>query len=104
MFTDAEILELKTYNQEITYRPRRLENQESIREDGYVFCDDWEIIEILKCLFGGEDTYRADPLPNRLKKNPLFKGKEDIIKKTREYSPFKAEDIIHTFRHRREQK
>ena len=72
MFTDDEILQLKRYLQTIIDKPRRMDEQPHRREGVFLFCEDWEIIEILKYLFNGAPTYDADPPPNRLKHNPLW--------------------------------
>lgn len=80
MFSQEEILKLKIFCQTITRSPRSLDQQPNTRQNGKSFCDDWEIIEIIKFLFNGE-LYWGDPLPNRLKNNPLFLGKQDIANK-----------------------
>ena len=56
--------------------------------------DDWEIIEILK-LFFNRELYKDDPPPNRLKNNPLWKGKGDIEAKAAQIiEEFKTVDNI----------
>lgn len=79
-FNAADILLLKRFLQEIIGRPRPMEVQPSVREGIYLWCEDWEIIEILKYLFHGKEVYYGDPPPNRLKNNPLW-SKEEIEKK-----------------------
>jgi len=80
MFTKHEILKLKQYCQEIINAPMYMEEQPHKREGKYLWCMDWEIIEILKYLFNGRSMYALDPPPNRLKNNPLW-SKEDISRK-----------------------
>lgn len=72
MFTAEEILNLKIFNQTLTYRPIQIAKQKHMQENNHKWCIDWETIEICKCLFNGEDTYRLDPAPNRLKGNPFW--------------------------------
>jgi hypothetical protein len=83
MFTEKENLKLKIFLQSIIFSLRFLDKQPSIQKDGFVWCEDWEIIEICKCLFNGEVAYIGDPPPNRLKNNPLW-SKEDIIQKAKQ--------------------
>jgi len=77
MPSQEEILKLKTFCQKITYTPRPLDAQPCKRQGASVWCEDWEIIEILKYLFHGKETYYGDPEPRRLKHNLFFK-KENI--------------------------
>lgn len=88
MFNDADRLEFKRYCQKIIEAPKPIDDQPHARDGGYLFCLDWEIIEILKYLFNGPEMYRDDPPPNRLKNNPLW-SKEDIVAK--------AEGLITTY-------
>lgn len=80
MFTRAEEIMLRNYVQEIINRPRSMEEQHHTRQGVHLWCDDWEIIEILKYLFNGHNGYMGDPPPNRLKNNPLW-SKEGIAEK-----------------------
>lgn len=96
-FTVQEILNLKTFCQTITRDPRSFEEQFHVRQDEFIWCRDWEIIEICKCLFNGRDMYIQDPEPNRLKRNPFF-SKEIIMKKADEITEkFKTVDAIISF-------
>lgn len=79
-FTEKECVKLREYCQKITNAPRPFESQPSKKIEGYAFCEDWEIIEILKCLFNGE-SYWTDPVPNRFKNNPLWEGREKMMAK-----------------------
>lgn len=80
IFTDKDIIKFKTFCQEIIGNPRPMDEQPSQKYGGYLWCEDWEIIEILKYLFNGRDGYHGDPPPNRLKNNPLW-SKDEIEKK-----------------------
>jgi len=96
-FTTEEILTLKTFCQSITRQPRLFEEQFHVRQDEFLWCQDWEIIEICKYLFNGKDMYILDPAPNRLKRNPLW-SKEEIMKKCDELiEKYKTADMIINF-------
>lgn len=82
--SDYDKLKLRTYCQQIISNPRPLEAQFYRREGAFLWCEDWEIIEILKYLFLGRELYHGDPPPNRLKNNPLW-SKEEIEKKAERY-------------------
>jgi len=103
MFSQSDTLALKTYCQSITIKPRRFDQQSFKREGVFLWCDDWEIIEILKYLFHGKEVYYGDPPPNRLKNNPLW-SKEDIEKKAESLiAEFKTSDaIIENLKQRRD--
>ena len=73
--------------QEITYKPRAIEDQPHKRDGIYLWCEDWEMIEILKYMFLGATTYFAEMPPRRLRNNPLF-SKEAIKDK--------AERLMHS--------
>ena len=75
-----DIIKLKRFCQEIISKPRPMEDQPSERRDGFLWCRDWEIIEILKYLFLGHDIYMMELPPRRLKNNPLW-SKAEIEKK-----------------------
>lgn len=95
MFIPSEIQHLKRYVQSIINNPRSFDKQKFITKDGFIWCDDWRIIEILKYLFNGREMYMNDPPPNRLKNNPLW-SKEAIMKEADEIvDEYKtAEDIV----------
>ena len=78
--TPEEMLAFKRFTLSITEKPRPLESQPCVREGVFLWCEDWEIIEISKYFFNGRDMYFTDPPPNRLKHNPLW-SKEDIAAK-----------------------
>lgn len=80
MFTRDDEIALRNYCQVVIMKPRRMEDQPHVRQGIHLWCDDWEIIEILKYFFNGREGYFGDPPPNRLKKNPLW-SKEDIASK-----------------------
>lgn len=75
-----ETIKLKRFCQEIINKPRPMEDQPHAREGVFLWCEDWEIIEILKYFFNGKEGYFGDPPPNRLKNNPLW-SKEKIEEK-----------------------
>lgn len=102
MFSNEDILKFKIYCQSITMTPRPLEAQPHTRGAGRLWCEDWEIIEVLKYLFHGRELYLGDPPPNRLKNNPLW-SQEDIIAKAEALKEqFKdADEIIEHLRSRR---
>lgn len=72
MFDKNDVILLKNCCQRIIESPRSMDQQMHVVSGGCVWCDDWRIIEILKCLFLGRSVYLADPPPNRLKNNPLW--------------------------------
>lgn len=77
MFSNDDILILKNFCQKIIEKPRPIDAQPHARQGGFLWCDDWRIIEILKYFFNGREMYISDPPPNRLKGNPMFS--KDII-------------------------
>lgn len=83
MFTPQEILAIKNFCQFVIERPIPMDEDGLVVKDGFLWCGEWETIEILKVMFNGEE-YVGDPPPNRLKNNPLW-SKEDMIKKAGEY-------------------
>ena len=72
MFDREQIRVFENYLQKIIERPRTIDSQPHIRKNGFLWCDDWRIIEILKYLINGREMYIGDPPPNRLKNNPLW--------------------------------
>lgn len=82
MFTREQNLVFQNYLQQIIEKPRRIEDQPHQRDGRFLWCRDWELIELLKCLFNGDD-YAGDPPPNRLKDNPFF-DKSVIMGRTKE--------------------
>jgi len=81
MFSPEQIRALKIFNQSITMRPIPIDQQEVIRNGKDIWCADWWTIEVLKCLFNGEEMYRADPPPNRLKHNKLWSMEQIVTAK-----------------------
>ena len=78
MPTQEEYLKYKNFVQKITSKPAPIEDQPHKREGLFLWCEDWELIELGKFLFMGKSTYLGDPPPRRLKFNPLF-NQEKII-------------------------
>lgn len=70
--TDQDILKVKHFCQGVIDKPRRMSEQWSEKDGEYLWCSDWEIIEVCKYLFNGRADYMGDPPPNRLKNNPLW--------------------------------
>lgn len=82
MFAKDELLLLQNFCQRILERPRPIDAQPHTIKDGFIWCDDWRIIEILKYFFNGPEMYAGDPPPNRLKGNPLW-SKDAIIEEAK---------------------
>ena len=101
---DADgILQLKRHLQSIIDKPRRMEEQPHQREGTFLWCEDWEIVEILKYLFNGPDMYAADPPPNRLKQNPLWSKVVIVAQAEQLLATYgSAEGIIDALRRRRD--
>lgn len=104
MFNPDEILQLKRFLQSIIEKPMPMDTQHPVRDGVFLWCDEWEMIEILKYLFNGREMYILDPPPNRLKNNPLW-SKEDIMQKAEALiaEHFSAAAIIETLKRKREQ-
>ena len=87
MHTEEEI-KLRQFCQEIINKPRPINKQKYQRDGNWVWCEDWEMIEIMKYLFLGESVYMHESPPRRLKENPLWSKKK--IKE-------KVEVLMHRF-------
>lgn len=100
--TTHEIIQLKRFCQEIINTPKAIEEQPSIREGSFLWCADWEMIEIMKYLFLGETVYFVELPPRRLRNNPLW-SKEAIKTKVEELLKVyeTTEKIIEALRHER---
>lgn len=92
--SDADKLKLRIYCQEITRAPRYLEEQPYQKTGTFLWCEDWEIIEMLKYLFHGKELYDGDPLPNRLKNNPLYHREEIQQRADKMMEEFKTVDAL----------
>lgn len=79
-----------------------MEAQAHNKEGNYLWCEDWEIIEVLKFMFLGKTSYMNDTPPRRLKNNPLW-SKSDIEKKAEYYMEVyrNADLIIEALRNQR---
>lgn len=101
-FTEQEIYALKLFTERLTQDPRPLDDQPFTASGKFLWCEDWEIIEILKYIFNGRDFYYQDPPPRRLKDNPLW-SRDDIAYKAEKLmiELENAENIINHFRTRR---
>lgn len=100
--TREDYLKYKNYCQEIINKPRPMDDQPHARTGAFMWCEDWELIEILKYFFLGHDTYMAESPPRRLQNNMLW-AKADIASKAEELKAvFKTADkIIEMLRKRR---
>ena len=78
MFEATDKKKFENYLQSVIERPLAIPNQIHVIKGGYVWCNDWRIIELLKYFINGEAMYAGDPPPNRLKNNPLW-DKEYIV-------------------------
>ncbi len=56
-----------------------VDKQESCGEGKDFWCSDYWHIEILKCLYLGDDTYLTDPIPRRLAENKNFNVKDALF-------------------------
>ncbi len=102
MFNNEDCLKFRIFCQSIIVSPRPIDAQYHKREGIFIWCEDWEIIELCKYLFHGRELYYGDPPPNRLKFNPLW-SKDDIAEKAEKLiAEFKdADSIIEHLRKRR---
>lgn len=83
MFSSREDqLVFMNYAQKLIEKPRYMDEQPCQRQGQFMWCDDWEIIELLKYFFNGHDGYLGDPPPNRLVGNPFF-SKENIVQRAK---------------------
>ena len=71
-YTPEDILLLKRFVQRITDKPAPLDTQPCTREGVFLWCEDWHLIELGKCLFHSAPVYLGDPPPRRLRFNPLW--------------------------------
>ncbi len=78
MYSREDQLIFMNYLQKLIEKPRRIQDQPHTRDGRFLWCEDWEIIEVLKYFFNGHEGYMGDPPPNRLKDNPLW-SKEQIV-------------------------
>lgn len=103
-FMPDDILKLKNFCQQIIDKPRAINAQWHVRKDGFIWCSDWQIIEILKYFFNGRQEYIGDPPPNRLKGNPLW-NKQAIMDDAEQLKTFHSnvDEIIAALKKRREE-
>jgi len=74
-----ENIKLQEYLQDIIGKPTPFSKQKSMfgTLGNCLWCDEWELIEMIKYLFNGKEVYYRDPAPNRLKNSPFW-SKEAI--------------------------
>ena len=105
ILNEDEIIVLKQYLQKVIGYPTPFDKQKSIfgQNKFCQWCEEWEIIEMLKFLFNGKDMYYSDPPPNRLK-NSSFWSKQAIEEKVeRDLGKMdNVEQIIEYFKDKRE--
>lgn len=103
MLNDSDIHKLKNFCQIIIEKPRPMHAQPFKVLNGKFWCEDWEIIEILKYFFNGESMYLTDPPPNRLKNNPLWERNRIIFQARRLAEEFPdVDNLINHLKLRRE--
>jgi len=81
--TREENIALQNYLNTILSFPTSFSQQKSnMGEEGFcLWCEEWEVIEMVKYLINGKDMYYADPPPNRLRNSQGLWSKEAIEKK-----------------------
>jgi len=104
-FTEKEIIQLKEYLSSIIGNPTPFSKQKSVfGPDKFCqWCEEWELIEMLKYLINGKNNYFLDPPPNRLKKSTLWskeKIEERVLKDLGDLES--VEQIINYFKKERE--
>lgn len=80
MEIDKEILSKFLLNIIWTLLPK--DKQISCGKGKDLWLSDWEIIEVTKCLYIGEEHYLSDPIPRRLEGNSNF-NRDNIIECSR---------------------
>ena len=97
---------LKEHLQRIIGIPVPFDKQKSIFGKNHVclWCEEWEIIEMLKFLFNGKDNYYLDPPPNRIKDSIGLWSKESIEKKVNDDlgNMDTVEQMVEYFKNKRE--
>lgn len=79
--SENESTDLKHLCQLLINCPLKMEQQQHVIKDSKIWCSEWESLELCKYIIYGKDYYYRDPVPNRLKHNPLFPGKAVIEQK-----------------------
>lgn len=104
-FTKSDMNDLKNCLARILDHPTSFDKQKSIMGPNKfcLWCEEWEVIEMLKYLINGKEDYYKDPPPNRLKKSTLW-SKEKIEEKViRDLDAMTSVDqIVDYFKHKRE--
>jgi hypothetical protein len=104
-FTQREIITLEEYLQTIIGNPTPFYKQKSVFDDNgrCLWCEEWELIEMLKFLFNGKDIYYRDPPPNRLKNSTAWSKEAVEAKVEQELGSMETvEQIINYLRKVRE--
>ena len=104
-FTQKEIIALEEYLQKIIGEPTPFDKQKSIFGPNKFcqWCEEWELIEMLKYLFNGKDIYYRDPPPNRLKNSEHWSKPAIEEKVEKDLGDMESvEQIIAYFKNKRE--
>lgn len=103
-FTEAEQIPLKEYLASIIGNPTPFHKQQTIYGDkqNCLWCEEWEMIEMLKFLIYGREYYYNDPPPNRLKKSDKWSKEQVEQKIMNEIGDKTREEIIEYFKHWRQ--
>lgn len=92
-WTREQRLVFQNYLQRIIEKPTRMEAQHVVKENGFWWCGEWHMIELLKYMINGHE-YMGDPPPNRLKDNLLWSKDAIVEEGTAIFSMFKTPDAI----------
>lgn len=104
-FTEKEIVVLKEYLAQITGRPIPFAKQKTVFDiNGKCqWCEEWEMIEMLKYLINGKENYYYDPPPNRLKYSTAWSKENVEAKVIKDLDSLQSiEEIIDYFKKARE--
>lgn len=72
IFNKTEIADLERFMGSLIDRPIPIDKQEHDKQGNFLWCSDWWAIEVSKYFFNGKELYYADPVPVRLRNNPLW--------------------------------
>lgn len=70
-YHSGQFLQYLTYN--LTFP---MEGQELVRGEKHLWCLDWWIVEVAKCIYETAENYKHYSLPRRLRDNPYFQQNE----------------------------
>jgi len=72
IFNKVEIADLERFIGSIMDNPLPIDAQQHERQGRFAWCTDWWSIEVSKYFYNGKELYYADPVPVRLRENPLW--------------------------------